>query len=194
MKKKKLLIVLAISFVGFLVCFLLYRNKDRVYLDSDILSPKIIYDTKSAIITLSTKDVVSKLQEEMNHPLGGQYYDKMLFTRLDTATQDCYITRTLSYRPVIDYYPPDTLDPKITEYKKWRNEMQFPENHHDYELALEWLSLELLEEGKAEVYNKELERNEDYIFVKKTDDGLARWLEFRFENEEIFIRVMTAIR
>ena len=192
--KKRLSIILSVCLVAILICFLLYGSKGRVYLEGDIESPKVIYDTKAAIITLSTVDVIAKLQEEMNHPLGGQYYHKMLFDRLDTATQNCHIISTRSYKPVVDYYPVDTLDPQIIEYKNWRNKMEFPENHQDYELALEWLSLELLEEGKAEVYNKELKRNEECIFVKKTDDGLAWYSEYRFENEEIFIRVMTAIR
>lgn len=191
--KKGLLITLAACIVGILIYFFLFGYNRRVDLKAGLSSPKIIYDTKLAIVKLSVEDVKMKLKEQMNDPYREQYYYEVLFVRLDTATIDCKVTRTKSYKPKFDYVP-DSLDPKVVEYNNWAKEILFSENHHSYELALDYLSLELIEEGKAEVYNKNLARNEKYIFVKELDDGLAWWSEYRFSNKEIFIRVMTAIR
>lgn len=195
MKKSKL-IIFTIAIVSLcLSCYSIFNKWEKIYLSKSNETTLILYNTKYATIYFELNTIKNKLKENIkSSDYGGQYYEKLFLNRLDTAKNNIIVYRLNTYKPIIKSYLDTINNPELSKYDKWYNSLKLEDNHYDYALALEWISLELLKEGKAKVYNKVLNKAEEFIYSKKYDNGLSWGEEFKLSNDSIFINAMYGIR
>ena len=85
-------------------------------------------------------------------------------------------------------------NPDIEFYKYWLNSTTFEEDHDISRYSMEWLSLDLIKKGKARVYNKKRQKDEQFIYFKEYDNGLSWGEEYYLSNDQILIKAMCGIR